>query len=76
MAEDDKQSKKEETSTKATSVPVNKTPPAPPQETTTANFSQNQKESKESKESWVFIQAGGDSSDNEDDPSGNEDDQK
>jgi hypothetical protein len=69
-AEDDKQSRKEEASSEATSVPLNKTPPAPPEKTSTANFSENQEES------WVFLQAGGDSSDNKDDPSGNEDDQK
>jgi hypothetical protein len=34
------QSNKEEASSKATSVPFNKTPPAPSEKTTTANFSE------------------------------------
>jgi len=67
MAEDDKQSKKEEASSKAQSVPLNETPPAPPQKTTTANYSEGQEEI------FVFVQAEGDSSGNEDDPSDNND---
>ena len=40
MVEGDKQSNKEEASSKATSVPFYKTPPAPSEKTTTANFSE------------------------------------
>lgn len=40
MAEDDKQSNKEEASSKATSVPLNKTLSTPPEKTTPANFSE------------------------------------
>jgi hypothetical protein len=70
MAEDDKQSKKEEASSKAQSVPLNETPPAPPEKTTTANFSEGQEEI------FVFVQAEGASSSNENDPSDNKDEQK